>query len=129
IANQLEEEAFPTDEGLTALLVFHRDNKINDDDRVNITELSEWLASEDKPEYIASALPFHQFPEEVQDQMFSEDETTLLFNVALVDDLDSSQTNETLEAISEEIESIGIGELQFEITGPAGISEIGRAHV
>src|SRR5699024_11308351 len=61
-------------------------------------------------------------PEEVQDQMFSEDQTTLLFNVALVDDLDSSQTNETLEAISEEIESIGIGDLQFEITGPAGIS-------
>jgi len=122
IAEQLEEDFFPTDEGLTALLVFHRDNKINEEDREAITELSDWLASDNKPEYVASALPFHQFPEEVQDQMFSDDQTTLLFNVALVDDLDSSQTNETLEAISEKIESIGIGDLQFEITGPAGIS-------
>lgn len=122
IAKQLEEEAFPTDEGLTALLVFHRDSQISDEDRDNIKELSEWLASDNKPDDVASALPFHQFPEKVQDQMFSEDGTTLLFNIALEDGIDSDQSRNALDAISDKIDSIGISDLQFEITGPAGIS-------
>src|SRR5699024_5068349 len=45
IAEQLEEDVSPTDEGLTALLVLPRDNKINEEDREAITELSDWLAS------------------------------------------------------------------------------------
>src|SRR5699024_7932542 len=83
IAGQMVKEQFPSDEGLTALLVFHRDSKISQEDREKISEFSEWLSSDEKPEYIKSALPFHQFAESVQDQMFSEDETTLLFNVSL----------------------------------------------
>src|SRR5699024_10419401 len=81
-ANILKEE-FPTDEGLTALVVFHRDGEISADNRANITKFSEWLASDNKPEHVASALPYHQFPENIQDEMFSEDGSTLIFNLAL----------------------------------------------
>ncbi|MFK4996829.1 hypothetical protein ACI2OX_02725 [Bacillus sp. N9] len=59
--------------------------------------MSEWLASDEKPEHISSALPFHQFASSVQNQMFSEDGTTLLFNLSLEADLDAGLANETME--------------------------------
>lgn len=123
IAAQVLKEEYPSNEGLTALLVFHRDSKITGQDREKITELSEWLASDQKPEYISSALPYHEFPASVQDQMFSEDGTTLLFNLSLQADLDSGLANETMEKIREKANAISIDDgMQFEITGPAGIS-------
>lgn len=122
IADEISKQEFPTDDGLTALLVFHRDSEITTEDREKLGEFSEWLASDEKPEHIASALPFHQFPEDVQDQMFSEDGTTLLFNVSLESGLDSSQSHEALEELRDQVSSIGLDNMQFEITGPAGIS-------
>lgn len=122
VAAQVLKEEFPSNEGLTALLVFHRDNKITEQDREKISQLSEWFESDNKPEHVSSALPFHQFPASVQDQMFSEDGTTLLFNLSLEEDLDSGLANETMEKIREQVKAIGLDDMQFEITGPAGIS-------
>lgn len=120
-ANILKEE-FPTDEGLTALVVFHRDGEISADNRANITKFSEWLASDNKPEHVASALPYHQFPENIQDEMFSEDGSTLIFNLALEEGIDSGQAHDTLDQLREEMEAIGLDGMQLEVTGPAGIS-------
>ncbi len=122
IAKEAIDKEFPTDEGMPALLVFYREGKITDIDREKITELSEWFASDDKPKYIASALPFHMFPENVQDQMFSEDETTLIFNLSMEDGIDSEQANKALNEIRDKVESTDFDGIQFEITGPAGIS-------
>ncbi|MEI4790449.1 MMPL family transporter [Bacillus sp. FJAT-53060] len=122
IAEQVLNKEFPTDNGLTALLVFHHEGKITDQDRERITELSEWFASANKPKHIASALPYHKFPKKVQDQMFSDDGTTLIFNLALKDGIDSDEANATLDAIRDKVTAIGLDDLQFEITGPAGIS-------
>lgn len=122
IAKELDEQYFPSKDGLTALLVFHSDDEITDKNKENITKLSKWLASSDKPENVQKALPFHSFPEKVQNQMFSEDGTTLLFNVTLKKDLESNEIHETLDAITTYVESIPMSDLQFEITGPAGIS-------
>src|SRR5690625_4674127 len=72
IAAQMLNQAFPSDDGPTALLVFHREGKITDQDREKITELSEWFTSDDKPKYIANALPYHTFPENIQNEMFSD---------------------------------------------------------
>lgn len=122
IATQLKEEAFPTDDGLPALLVVHEADKISDENKDKITQLSEWFASDEKPEYISSALPYHQFPEQVQQKMYSEDETTLLFNITLKDGVDSDQINETLQEIQSEVDTLNFENVQFEITGPAGIA-------
>lgn len=122
IAADVLEEEFPSDNGLTALLVFHREDGISDDDRTHISNLSEWFESEKKPEHIASALPYHHFPENVQDQMYSEDDTTLIFNLALEDGIDSNAAKDTLEEIRDKVHEIGLTDIQFEITGPAGIS-------
>jgi len=122
IAQEALDKEFPTDEGMPALLVFYRKGKITDTDREKITELSEWFASDDKPKYIASALPYHMFPEEVQDQMFSDDGTTLIFNLAMEDGIDSNQANDALDEIRDQVNAVGLEDIQFEVTGPAGIS-------
>src|SRR5690625_3178081 len=122
IAANISLEDFPTDEGLTALVVFHKEGDITEANREHITEFSEWLASDDKPEHVTSALPYHQFPESVQDDMFSEDGSTLIFNLALEEGIDSGQSHDTLDQLREEMEAIGLDDMQMEITGPAGIS-------
>ncbi|WP_084797824.1 MMPL family transporter [Neobacillus mesonae] len=122
IASQQLKEQFPSKDGLTGLLVFHDNNKINDQEREKITEFSKWLASDQKPQNIASALPFHQFPKPVQDQMFSKDGTTLLFNFSLKEGTDSHDANQVIKDLNKKLKDMRLGSLQIEITGPAGIT-------
>ncbi len=122
IANQVMKEQFPSKEGLTGLLVFHSNHKLTDKDREKITEVSQWLSSDEKPKYVESALPFHQFPKPVQDQMFSKDGTTLLLNFTLKEGSDSHDANATIKVMNDKLKQLKLGTLQAEITGPAGIS-------
>lgn len=122
IASKVFDEKFPSDEGLTALYVFHQEDGITKEDRSSIETFSKWLASDERPENIENALPFHEFPENIQDQMLSENQTTLLFNLTLVKGIDSSQTHEALDLVKKEAESIGLNGMDLEVTGPAGIS-------
>lgn len=122
IASQYLQEQFPSKDGLTGLLVFHHENKITEKDREKITEFSEWMNSNDRPENLAAALPFHQFPKQVQDQMFSKDGTTLLFNFSLIEGADSKASNKVIKEINKKLKDLTLGEMQTEITGPAGIA-------
>lgn len=122
MAQAIADEQFPSDDGIVALLVFHGEKAITVTERAEIAKISEWLASSDKPKHVSSALPFHLFPEAVQDQMFSADGRTILLNVALQKDLESEQIYDTMQQISGHVEKTASGKLQFEITGPAGIA-------
>ncbi|MGJ7913425.1 MMPL family transporter [Neobacillus sp. LXY-1] len=122
IAKQVLKKQFPSKEGLTGLLVFHRDNKITNEDRNKISEVSKWLSSNDKPKELEGAVPFHQLPKPAQDQMFSKDGTTLLLNFNLKEGADSHAANETIKTINDKLKEMKLGSLQVEITGPAGIS-------
>src|SRR5699024_2040710 len=42
VAEDISKEEFPTDDGLTALLVFHGEAEITDDNRSDIATFSEW---------------------------------------------------------------------------------------
>ncbi len=121
-AQQIMDEQFPSKDGLTALLVFHDPDTISEADRNAVTEVSKWLSSKEKPPYVSASLPFHQLPRNVQDQMFSEDQTTLLLNISLQKDLESDQTYDTLQQIRDHVNNMQNGSLQIEITGPAGIA-------
>src|SRR5690625_2059662 len=101
IATNVLNEHFPTDDGLPALVVFHRNNHLTEQDIDKINTFSEWLDSEEKPKQIASALPFHVFPEHIQEQMFSKDKTTLLFHIALKENLESGEMHDTLIQLEE----------------------------
>src|SRR5699024_7803963 len=111
-----------TDEGLVALLVYQSKDGITDDERDSIEDMSEWLDSNDKPENVASSLPFHKMPEEVQGKLFSDDDSTMQMNVAMKEDLSSDHLHETLEKINNKAEAINGNDLTMKITGPVGMS-------
>jgi RND superfamily putative drug exporter len=121
-AEQLLQQASPSQDGLTAILVFHSELPITDADRGAITSISAWLASDQKPPYITRSLPFHQMPAAQQERLFSADHTTLLLTLSLQKDLASSPVYDTLDQIRHKSEQIGLGTMKLEITGPAGIS-------
>ncbi|MFD0960827.1 MMPL family transporter [Paenibacillus chungangensis] len=121
-AKALADKHFPSDQGLTALLVFHSDQPITADERQAISTMSEWLSSEERPAAIAGALPFHMLPVETQDKLFSDDGSTLLLQAAFQKEAESGVIYDTLEDIREHGESIGLGAMLLEITGPAGIA-------
>lgn len=122
IAAQKMNEHFPSDDGLTALVVFHHPAGIGQDGRAKIIAFSQWLSTSGKPTNIASALPFHAWPAAAQDHMFSDDHTTVLFHFSLRKDLGSDEVYETIEQVNQWLDANGLDGMQVEITGPAGIS-------
>lgn len=122
VAEKLLHEQFPSDDGLTALIVFHKETGLTKNDIKEIESFSKWLQSNDKPVEISNALPFHDFPNEIQAQMFSEDKSTLLFNLSLQDNVEPGESHEVLKLLEKKWSTIGSNDIQFEITGPAGIA-------
>lgn len=121
-AQEIMDEQFPSDDGLVALLVFHHEDGITDEQRDNVVEMSEWLDSDDKPENVASSLPFHKFPEDVQEQFFSDDHSTTHINIAMKENLESGELYDTLQEIRDHADAISEDGLDMNVTGPAGIS-------
>src|SRR5690625_3777600 len=109
-AEKLVKEAFPSDDGLPALLVFHEESEISEETKEKIVELSEWFETENKPEQITSSIPFHHFPEEVQEEFLSEDLSTLLFHVSLEEGIEASETNAVMDTLRDKVEEIKISE-------------------
>src|SRR5699024_10709798 len=68
--------------------------------------------------------PLHEFPEKVQDQMFSDsdDSSTLLINMAMKKDISSNLTSDALEEINNKVDELDLPGVEFDITGPAGIA-------
>jgi len=121
-AQNIMDTYFPSEDGLVALLVYHDEDKISDEQREEIADMSEWLNSDEKPDNISSALPFHKLPDDVQDELFSDDESTMQINVALKKDLESGEVYDTIEEMNQYADKISDGEMELKITGPAGIS-------
>lgn len=121
VAEQIKKQSFP-EEGLPALLVFYQKDGIKDKELQKISEISRWLDSPDRPKHIHKSLPFHTLPKQVQLQMLSENQTTFIFPVTFQDGLETKQVNEEVQQISKKVQELGTEGMQFEITGPAGIT-------
>ncbi|WP_274364684.1 MMPL family transporter [Paenibacillus thermotolerans] len=117
VAEQVLNRHFPSEEGLPALVVFHKQGGMDEDGRLAVAAFSSWLSSANKPEHVGGSLPFHRLPV----TMYSEDRTTLLYRFSLKDGADSAQIYETLEEVRGWLKHNAPG-LQTEITGPAGIA-------
>ncbi|MFD2117153.1 MMPL family transporter [Paenibacillus yanchengensis] len=122
IAKQIMDKHYPTDDGLPALVVFYKPDGINEEGRKEIVAFSEWISSSEKPENIGGTLPFHFLPENVQDQMFSENNTTFLYHFSMKKDLNTDEVHDSLEEIKQWISKNSTVGMQVEITGPAGIA-------
>ncbi|MBH5318900.1 MMPL family transporter [Paenibacillus sp. GSMTC-2017] len=122
-ARALAEAHFPSENGSIALLVFHNNTAaITQEQKQTIEAISKWLSSDTQPNYISGAMPYHQFPQNIKDSLYSKDGSTMLLNAALTKDIDSATINDTLDEIRDYAHSIGLNGLQLEITGPAGIA-------
>lgn len=121
-AQQILDNQFPSDDGLTALLVFHNENKISSEERSAIEKFSKWLTSDDKPENVASAEPFYKFTEKTQNKLFSDDGTTMQMHVAMKKGMDSDHLYKTLQKIQNHTDQLHTGNMDLKITGPAGIT-------
>ncbi len=122
VAKQVMEERYPSEDGLPALVVFHRADGIGADGRVGIGEFSRWLASDDRPDDASSALPYHELPEETQDRMISEDGTTMVYSFNLKKGLESDQVHAALGQVRDWLDEHRMPGMRTEITGPAGIT-------
>ncbi len=122
VAKLLQEKSFPSDDGLPALIVFYQPDGLNADQEDTVREISRWLASNEKPDKVSSSLPFHQFPENVQQQFYSENPAAIMLNLSLTKELESSDIHQVLDQIRQYIDQLDLNGMQVEITGPAGIA-------
>lgn len=122
IAHEVMENQYPSDNGLVALLVYNHKDGISDKQKKSIKEMSEWLDSDDKPDNVASAMPFHKMPEEVQGNIFSDDKSTTHINVSMEKDLESDELYDTLGEIKDKADELDDSGMTMKITGPAGIA-------
>ncbi|MFD2169025.1 MMPL family transporter [Tumebacillus lipolyticus] len=120
LARQAIDQHFPADGGLTALLVFHDDRPLSDDQQQQIVNFSRGLV-EDKPEGVEQSLPIHQMPPSSWEPFFSADHTTLMLPVHLDKGLDSHQVRDAVKAIDQRADALR-EQLHISITGPAGIA-------
>ncbi|WP_139991292.1 MMPL family transporter [Paenibacillus paridis] len=121
-AQRLLEEQFPSVEGLPALLVFHHEQGMTEEQLKEISAFSAWLSSDSKPAEIDKAMPFHQMPMQAQQQLLSEDRTTLLLAVTVNEHAESDQILTAIDEIRKKWEQFGTADVRLELTGPAAIS-------
>ncbi len=121
VASEKFDAYFPDDNGLFALLVFQNEDGWNTQNFTEVDEVSNWIQDDSKLETIQSAVPFHQFPEQVKEDFLSEDRTTLVLPLFLKDSLEMDEVNETVQSI-EAFTDTTLTDGTMVITGPAGIA-------
>ncbi|MWC30399.1 MMPL family transporter [Paenibacillus sp. MMS18-CY102] len=133
---------FPSGNGLTALLVFYRDQPLGPGDEAALLKVSQWLESKEAPAAIPGVAPYAKLSEAERHRQASKDGTTTLLSISLSPNLDSDTIDETLKLVRNKVEAIMTsaeteslsksqsqsqsqsqsGAMQFAITGPAGIA-------
>ncbi|WP_404349753.1 MMPL family transporter [Sutcliffiella horikoshii] len=121
VASEKFDAYFPDDNGLFALLVFHNEEGWNTKSFTEVDEVSKWVEEDSTLETIQSAVPFHQFPEQVKGDFLSEDGTTLVLPLFLKDNLEMDEVHDTVQSI-ETFTETALTSGTMVITGPAGIA-------
>ncbi|GIP41420.1 membrane protein [Paenibacillus sp. J31TS4] len=122
IADKKLEEYFPKDQGVPALLVFHKESPFTDADWQRVDAVSERIEGA-QLDAVKEAMPLHKLPPAAKTSMLSESKTTLILPVSLKDNLERKVINQTVKDLNvlAENELKDAGGLQLSITGPAGI--------
>lgn len=99
-AEAIINKEFPNEQGTPALITFHRDTGLSNDDLTQIQELAGKL-TEEPVVHQQSVIPLHQLPIEAVQQQVSEDETTIVLPVLF----EKSTTTAELEKSLEELQT------------------------
>lgn len=131
-AESIINKEFPSEQGTPALITFHRDTGLSNEDLTQIQKLAGEL-SEEPILHQQSVVPLHQLPLEALQQQVSEDGTTFVLAVLF----EKSTTTAELEESLEELQSAASGifstdpfkvnideedTLSARTTGPVGIA-------
>lgn len=132
MAEAMADKEFPSNGGVPALVVWHKENGLNEEDRTKLQELTASLESDPLP-YQTFVVPFHQLPPQALNAQLSEDQSTLVMPVFFDEDQETDQLKEgtaELEKRSEQLlgsnpfhAAVQSGDgISARVTGPVGIS-------
>lgn len=130
-AERLAAQEFPNNTGVPALIVWHREGGLQDEDLTNLQQLTEELTSEPVANQ-SLVVPLHELPPPALDAQLSEDRSTIILPVFFDEAADAAALEEgikQLEVKAEELygaspfeADINGDELSARVTGPVGIS-------
>ncbi|GKU78791.1 MMPL family transporter [Paenibacillus sp. L3-i20] len=132
VADGLIKQYFPNSSGVPALIVWHRESGLTEEDFSLIQQLSKGLA--DSPlKAQGKLIPLHQLPAPALLQMASEDGTTLVQPILFEEATETELLKENVEAIKGMVIEASDGdpftvatdsssELSVRVSGPVGIS-------
>ncbi|MED5020029.1 MMPL family transporter [Paenibacillus chibensis] len=131
-AEQVAAEQFSGGSSIPALLVWHRDGGMKDEDLQHVQKLFADWGSSPVP-YQDSVPPFDKMPAQALKAQLSKDQSTLVTPVLFKNDADSDQLKEGVEQLKEQaakefgadpfaVKQNAAGEISARVTGPVGIS-------
>ncbi|MEC0369553.1 MMPL family transporter [Paenibacillus chibensis] len=131
-AEQVAAEQFSGGSSIPALLVWHRDGGMKDEDVQHVQKLFGDWGSSPLP-YQDSVPPFDKMPAQALKAQLSKDQSTLVTPVLFKNDADSDQLKEGVEKLKEQaakefgadpfaVKQNAAGEISARVTGPVGIS-------
>lgn len=132
MAEQVAEREFPSDSGIPALIVWHREAGLQPDDLTKLQELTRQL-EESPAAHQTAVIPLHKIPEQALSAQLSEDGSTIVLPVFFEEEADTEELQQALDQIESSASalfganpfdaSLGSGdELTARVTGPVGIS-------
>lgn len=117
-AAELAAERFASD-SIPAIVVFHRDGGLTEDDRAAAEAFAEWAASDEAPAQVAGVVSPSRVPADAG--LVSEDGTTLTVLVSLTGDPAEEEFADAVGAIRDRTEGIEAADLTVLTGGPAGL--------
>lgn len=132
IAEQLIKDKFPSSSGIPALVVWHRESGLTEEDYLLVQKTTQTLVEQPLQEQ-GELVPLHQLPMPALQQFTSEDGTTLVQPISFAEQTETEILKENIEAIQTIIGNesgrdpfaIAINdatELSVRISGPVGIT-------
>lgn len=122
IAEEKLQNHFKGDAGVPAILVFHNEDGLTDQDFEQIDTINENLENASLKD-VKEVIPVYTFTEEIKSTFISENDTTFILPVNLKDGLERSVINTTIKEINSIADKVihNNENLILKVTGPAGI--------
>lgn len=132
VADQLIKEKFPSSSGIPALVVWHRESGLTEEDYLLIQKTTQTIVEAPLKEQ-GEVVPLHQMPLPALKAFASDDGTTLVQPISFGEQTETEVLKENMDAIQVVIEQASgkqpfdvatndAAELSVRISGPAGIS-------
>ncbi|MDF2662497.1 MAG: family transporter, partial [Paenibacillus sp.] len=103
-ADEVAKREFPNAEGLPALIVWHRETGLTDDDLKAVQKFAETFTAKPLPEQTALP-PYHQMPLPALKSQLSENKKTLVTPIVFANGAETDVLNENFDAIREQVKS------------------------